>query len=148
MLENLNITPSQTMVVIGLLMIASELFLGIEAGLDLMIIGSTIIVGGFVGIFTGSLTAAVLVAAVLSVLYIALGRQVVKSKVNISTHKTGTDRLIGHQGKVTKDISPTKAGQVKIDDEQWRAQSKTKIKAGTTIKVTNISGVTLKVTPA
>lgn len=130
---------------LGLGAILLELFIGIETGFDMVLIGTTLIIGGGVGNLTGNWIVGVTVTALLSFLYIFFGRQFVKEKLKTKISHSNAESVIGKIGRVEKTIAPHHPGQVKIDTETWRATAATKIVAGTKVKIEDITGVTLRV---
>lgn len=54
----------------------------------------------------------------------------------------GSRRLIGRSGVVLSDIDPDQAGMVRVDHEEWRADSadRSPIAAGTSVVVTEVEG--------
>ncbi len=64
--------------------------------------------------------------------------------------RTNADKYIGRTGKVISDIGyNTYTGQVEVDGSKWTAVSSDNqiIKVGSTVKVEEIQGVKLVVTP-
>lgn len=139
------LTLPQLFVIAGLLFVMAELFVGIEAGFDLVLIGSILFVSGFAGIFTDNITLMFALATVLSFLYITLGRSKIQQKITVITHKTNIDKLIGKKGIVIRSITPDTAGMVRIGDEDWRATSQEVLYEKDAVKVDTIEGVTLNV---
>lgn len=129
----------------GLLMVLLELFVGIDTGLDLIILGSIFVISGFVGLGLNSLLGASLVAIFLVIVYFFLGRQFIKRKIILTTHHTNIDKLVGRVSVVSKHISPMKSGQVKLNNELWRAESDQDLVVGDKVEVVSVEGVTLKV---
>ena len=85
-----------------------------------------------------------------SVILILATKPLVKKFANIDTAKTNAQSIIGKKGLVTKDINSIKAtGQVKIDGELWSAVglNDMDISKGTEVKVIEIKGVKVIVTP-
>ena len=85
-----------------------------------------------------------------SVVLILATKPLVKKFANIDTVKTNAQSIIGKKGLVTKDINSIKAtGQVKIDGELWSAVglNDMDISKGTEVKVIEIKGVKVIVTP-
>ena len=85
-----------------------------------------------------------------SVILILATKPLVKKFANIDTVKTNAQSIIGKKGLVTKDINSIKAtGQVKIDGELWSAVglNDMDISKGTEVKVIEIKGVKVIVTP-
>lgn len=132
------------LIIAGLILVLLELFMGIEAGFDLVLIGSILIISGIAGNFT-SPTVAFILAAFLSLVYIAFGRKIVKQKLTVKTKDTNIDRLIGQKGIVLKPINQHQSGSLTIDDETWRAGSSDSLAKGEQAEVVSIEGVTLQV---
>lgn len=118
--------------------------MGVATGFDLFIIGVILIISGGVGMAT-STTLALFSVTALCFTYILVGRNFVKTKLNIQSHPTNSDALIGKTAQVTKKISPSHPGLVKLEGEIWRAQSDKDIEIGRSVVVQSISGVTLTV---
>lgn len=134
----------QTLVIGGLLLVMAELMMGVAMGFDLVLIGSILVIGGLVGMVT-NWELALAISTILSVVYIAYGRTLVKSKVIVLTHKTNIDKLIGKRAVVVRSITPDTAGLVRIDDEDWRAKSDEVVYEKDKVEIEAIEGVTLKV---
>ncbi len=144
MLEQIT-QPSNLLILSGFILILLELFIGIQTGFDLVLVGSSLIISGMVGNLFGNHLLAFFVASVLNFLYVAFGRKIIKQKIIVTTNKTNIDQLIGKVGIVTKEISPSQSGSVKINDEDWRAASPESIAVGEKAEVVSIEGVTLQV---
>jgi len=130
-------------VIVGLVLALSELIIGVEAGLDLVIIGSAFIVGGLVAWLAHSWVLTVIVTSIMCVAYIALGRRYVHRWTLVRKAKTNIDAIIGREGIVLKSIARNVNGLVKVGNEQWRARAEEDIKEGEEIVVKEVSGVTL-----
>ncbi len=137
------VTFPQLFVVAGLLLILAELIVGIQAGLDLVLIGSILFVSGFIGMFTDSVPLMLILATALSILYIAVGRNKIREKVVIVTKKTNIDKLVGSIGTVVRSVTPDTAGLVRVNDEDWRASAEEILYERDSIVVEGIEGVTL-----
>ena len=59
--------------------------------------------------------------------------------------KSNVDALIGSLAVVTEDISPNKAGKVKIEGEIWLAVSQDDIKVNENAKIVSVDGTKLVV---
>jgi membrane protein implicated in regulation of membrane protease activity len=131
----------------GALLVLVEVALGGFAGFDLVLIGSSCIVGGAVGLATASTTNGLLVASVLGVLYIAVGRRWVRKRLRHAPVPSNIDALIGQRGLVVAAISAHAPGQVRVRDEIWRARPATgqpdPVEAGSEVVVESVDGVTL-----
>jgi membrane protein implicated in regulation of membrane protease activity len=130
---------------VGLVLIIMELFLGIDTGLDLVFIGTAFVLGGLITFAFHSWVWTAIIAGVICIVYVFLGRRYIHRKTAIKSEKTNIDTIVGKTGIVEKDIEMDKEGMVKIGYEEWRARSEENIKAGEEITVTGISGVTLNV---
>ena len=140
-----DISLSKIFVILGLLAVLLELFLGIQTGFDLVVIGTVMIASGLIGDFFNQFTLTLIMAIILSGAYLLFFRKIIKQKITSTTHHLNTDRLQDSEGVVTKTISTDKPGQVTIDDEIWRAVSKTALKTGDTVVVESVRGVTVHV---
>lgn len=140
---------SWVLVIVGVICVIAELALGVITGFDLALIGASLIAGGVVGLVFGSANIALLSTAILALLYFALFRKWVKSKLQVKSQPSNVDAVIGRTGIVTKRIAPRDCGLVKIGSEEWRAelaqQDGAALELGTEIKVLSVEGVTLKV---
>jgi membrane protein implicated in regulation of membrane protease activity len=130
---------------VGLLLVLLELLLGIETGLDLVFIGSAFILAGVITIAMHTWVWTALIAGVICVIYLAVGRRYVHKRMSFTSEKTNIDTIIGKKGFVLKDITRHNYGLVKVGMEEWRAGAGEQIEEGQEIVVTGISGVTLTV---
>jgi membrane protein implicated in regulation of membrane protease activity len=134
----------QTIVVLGLILVFAELFIGVQSGFDLVVIGSILVLSGLLGTVS-SMTVTLIMATVLAVVYFIFGRKTLKSRLVITTKKTNIDKLIGKTGVVIRSLTPDTPGLVRLDDEDWRATSNTTLFEKDKVMVESIEGVTLKV---
>lgn len=139
------LTLPQLVIILGLIFIMSELFIGINAGFDLVLIGSCLVLGGIFGLITGNTVLAAIVAVGLSLVYLLFGRSFIKKKMTNFSKKTNVDKLVGTTGVCVRSISPAAAGMVRLDDEDWRASADQLIAKNDTVEVVSVNGVTLKV---
>lgn len=147
-MELIPLTLPQLFVIAGLLFAMAELFVGIEAGFDLVAIGSVLIISGFAGIATGSTTLMLALAAILVVIYISIGRTKIQQRLVVTTHSTNIDKLPGKTGITIRSITPDTAGMVRVGDEDWRATSNQLIHEKDKVTIKSVEGVTLIVTKA
>jgi membrane protein implicated in regulation of membrane protease activity len=133
----------------GALMILVEVLLGGFAGFDLVLIGSTFVVGGALGLLTRSPVVGFVVASVLCVLYVALGRHWVRDRMRARKTASNVDALVGQRGMVTQRVAEHAPGQVKVKDETWRAvpaaDANGPFEPGHVVTVAGVEGVTLQV---
>lgn len=144
-MDNLIEFLPEIFVVLGLLMILAELVIGIQTGFDLLLIGSIMVISGFAGILTGSELLMFVLAIGLSVLYIAVGRKRIRSKITTEAKKTNIDKVVGATGTVVREINPDTAGIIRVDDESWRAAAEEVLYVGDTVTIVGIEGVTVLV---
>jgi membrane-bound serine protease (ClpP class) len=115
-------------------------------------------VGGTISLFMGSVmvtrdvpgirvNVGVILPVVISVAVIALllGRLAVAAQRQPTA--TGTEGLIGRDGRARTALEPGAAGQIDIHGEIWRAVSDTAVAAGQRVRVLALKGLTLEVTP-
>ncbi len=130
-------------VIVGLLFVLLELIVGVETGLDLVVIGSAFILGGLVTWPFHSWLLTIIVTSIICIAYVALGRRYVHRWTMVSKAKTNIDAIIGKEGIVLKSIAKNVDGLVKVGNEQWRARAPEDIAQGEEIVVDSVSGVTL-----
>jgi membrane protein implicated in regulation of membrane protease activity len=135
--------------VAGGLLILVEVAFGGFAGFDLVLIGSAFVLGGAIGLALKSAAIGFVIASVLCVLYIAIGRRWVRSRIAHQPVPSNVDALMGRQGVVVQRVAPHAAGQVRVNDEIWRAETASGVSSafepGTLVTVAGVSGVTLQV---
>jgi membrane protein implicated in regulation of membrane protease activity len=137
------------LIITGAVMILAEVALGGFAGFDLVLIGSTFLIGGGIGMWAGSASVGITIASLLCVAYVALGRRFVRRRMHTPNVPTNTDALLGREGVVLQRIAPHVPGQIKVNDEVWRANvtpdSTKAFEPGERVTVAAVEGVTLQV---
>ena len=137
------------LVVAGAVLVLAEVALGGFAGFDLVLIGSSFVLGGILGLAVGSPVTGLVAASALCLLYIAVGRRWVQARLKRPGVHTNTDALIGQRALVTQAITAHQPGQVRVHDEVWRARPTAgeagALEAGTEVIVEGVDGVTLLV---
>ncbi len=134
-----------TFIGLGLILVITELIIGVDTGLDLVFIGVALIVAGLVTWPFYSWKLSLLVTSILCALYLVLARRYVQRWKTSGTAKTNIDAIIGRTGIVLEDISRTGGGLVRVSNENWKASSTEDIKKGDEIIVIKVTGVTLDV---
>jgi membrane protein implicated in regulation of membrane protease activity len=136
------------LVIGGMLCVIIELALGAATGLDLALVGASLVIGGVIGLAAKSAIIGLLSSGGLSLVYLAIFRNWLKTKLTVKDQLSNADAVIGRTGVVTKAIGPS-AGMVKLGDEVWRAElcgaDDTVRELGATVTVEAVEGVTLKV---
>jgi membrane protein implicated in regulation of membrane protease activity len=130
---------------VGLVLIILELFLGIDTGLDLVFIGTAFVLGGLITLTMNNWVWTAIVAGIICVLYVVIGRRYIHRRVAVNAAKTNIDTIVGKSGIVTQEIGSSKDGTVKVGYEEWRARADEPLKEGEEVIVTGVSGVTLNV---
>ncbi len=137
------------LVVAGAVLVLVEVALGGFAGFDLVLIGSSFVLGGILGLAVGSPVTGLVAASVLCIAYIVAGRRWVRARFKRPGIHTNTDALIGQRALVTQAISAHEPGQVRLRDEVWRARPAAgeagPLAAGSEVIVEGVDGVTLLV---
>jgi len=133
----------QIFVIVGLLLALVELVLGVATGFDLVIMGTVLILGGFIGGLFNNLYLTLGASIALGIFYLFFGRSFIKKKLIIITKHTNIDKLIGDTGVVIRSITPDTAGMVRLGDEDWRASSSEIVYEKEKVEILNIEGVTL-----
>ena len=137
------------LVIAGIVCVIIELALGALTGFDLALVGASLVAGGGIGLLVGSVNIGMLSAAGAALLYFALFRNWLKSKLTVRDQASNVDAVLGRTGVVTKRIAPRDTGLVKVGTEEWRAElaqgDETVREVGAAITVSSVEGVTLKV---
>lgn len=134
--------------VAGLLLALVELLAGVDTQLDLVFIGSSFILSGLITWPFHSWVITLVVAGVISVAYVVIGRRYFHRWTMPKKERTNIDTIIGKSGIVTKEITSTGHGQVKVGPEAWRAVAAETLPVGTEVEVMEVKGVTLTVKKA
>ena len=133
----------------GIVCVIVELAMGAVTGFDLALVGGSLAVGGGIGLILGSGKLGLLAAGTLALVYLAVFRRWLRSRLTVTEHASNVDAVVGKTGVVTKRIAPREPGMIKVGDEFWRAElasaEETARDAGATVKVESVEGVTLKV---
>lgn len=137
------------LVIAGIVFVIMELALGALTGFDLALVGAALALGGGIGLFAGSASVGILAAGALALVYFAVFRSWLKSKLTVREQASNVDAVLGKSGVVTKRIAPRDPGLVKVGAEVWRAElaqdDEAAREVGVTITVSSVEGVTLKV---
>lgn len=140
-----NLSFSEIIILIGILSIGLELFINLDTGFDLVLLGLALVLGGGTGLIFNSAILAIIISILFCLSYIFFGRKIIKQKLFIATNSTNIDKLVDQQGIVVRTITPDTCGLIRLDDEDWRATSDDVIYEQAKVKVISIEGVTLKV---
>ena len=144
-------TLSWILIILGALLILAEVVLGAISGFDFLLLGSAIVIGGVLGLATGSAAAAVAAAGALALAYVLFGRKSLRSRLRRPGLLSNTDMLLGKIVSVSETIAPGRPGRVKFEGEEWRAEIDGprggSVEAGREAKVSRIDGVTVYVIP-
>ena len=137
------------LVIGGALLILIEVALGGFAGFDLVLIGSSFVLGGAVGLVVDSTAVGLVAASLLCLAYIAVGRRWVRARIRGRAVASNTDALMGQRALVTVRLAEHEPGQVRVRDEVWRAVPAPGVSGpfepGAVVTVQAVDGVTLQV---
>jgi membrane protein implicated in regulation of membrane protease activity len=137
------------LMVAGAVLVLIEVALGGFAGFDLVLIGSAFVLGGGIGLALNNPMIGFATAAVLCLAYIGVGRRIVRARWHTGRTASNTDALLGREALVLERVAAHAPGQVKVNDEVWRAELATDIagplEPGSRVTVAGINGVTLQV---
>jgi membrane protein implicated in regulation of membrane protease activity len=137
------------LIIVGGVFIIVELLLGAAAGFDFVLLGLCLVAGGGLGLLFGSTQLGLFSAGALGILYMLVLRRWIRSRLTPQTRPTGADALIGRSGRVTVRIAPHEPGQVRLDEEVWRAAlapgTDGAREPGATVTVQGVDGITLLV---
>jgi membrane protein implicated in regulation of membrane protease activity len=137
------------LIIVGIIFVIVELALGALTGFDLALLGASLAVGGGIGLLTGSAKIGLFAAGALALLYLAVFRSWLKTKLTVKDQPSNVDAVVGKTGVVTKRIAPRDPGMVKVGAEIWRAEltggDEVARDAGAVVVVQSVEGVTLRV---
>ena len=129
----------------GLVLAILELLVGVDTGLDMVIIGSAFVIGGLITWPFQAWVVSAIAVSLISLLYVVFGRKYIHRRLLVKEERTNVDRIVGNRGIVLRAISESDNGIVKIRHEEWRARAEENIPKGNEVTVTGIVGVTLTV---
>lgn len=137
------------LIVGGAILVLVEVMLGGFAGFDLVLIGSSLVVGGGIGLLLGNPLAGFVIASALCIAYIAVGRRWVRDRMRNRSVPSNVDAVIGRPALVMVRVAAHHPGQVRVHDEIWRAVpapgTTGPFEPGTEVTVQGVDGVTLQV---
>ena len=137
------------LVILGIVFVIGELALGALTGFDLALVGGSLAIGGAIGLVAVSAETGLIAGAALALLYFAVFRRWLRSKLTVRNQLSNVDAVVGKTAVVTKRIAARDAGLVKVGAEEWRAELLNPEDAardiGATVIVNAVEGVTLKV---
>ncbi len=108
-----------------------------------------LIAAGVVGLVLSSPGLGFIVASFLCVLYIGVGRRLMRRRMRTGAIPSNADALIGLKGLVTQRVARHAPGQIRVRGETWRAALAPEVggplETGAEVTVTAVDGVTLEV---
>lgn len=142
------------LVVLGAALILLEILLGAVSGFDFLLIGSAVLAGGVIGLATGQYVIGLASAGVLSVLYVAFGRQRLRARLKRPSIPSNTDALLDQEVIVVREVGRDHPGLIRHEGEEWRALLDERecpgapaVLPGRRVRVRRIDGVTTYVVP-
>ena len=85
---------------------------------------------------------------IVSLSAIIFSRPLVNKLMKKPSRHANVDAIINQEAVVLEEIKPTKFGRVKVEGEEWLAESSEEIKKGSRVKIIEVKGVRLVVTKA
>jgi len=123
---------------------AGAILPGVLGGIIAMVIGSMMLIKASIPELRPSLRIIIPVALGISLILIFLVYLVIRAHARRSL--TGKEGMVGEIGTARTDLAPE--GKVFVHDELWEAEADGFIPSDAKVKVTRITGLTLKVTKA
>ena len=80
---------------------------------------------------------------IVSLSAIIFSRPLVNKLMKTPSRPANVDALINQEAVVLEEIKPTKFGRVKIEGEEWLAESSEEIQKGSKVKIIEVKGVRL-----
>lgn len=145
----MNLDWSTVLLIVGAILILIEVALGGFAGFDLVLVGSTFVIAGALGLWLDDSRTALIVAGVLCIAYVAVGRRWVRRRVRGKDIPSNADAVLGQVGIVTARIEMHRPGRVRVLNEEWLASpvadATGPFEEGALVTVESVEGVSLKV---
>ncbi len=136
------------LVALGGILIIAEVLMGAATGFDLALMGTSLALGGVLGLVFASTKVGLFSAGALAFLYLAVLRRRIRSHLLGRDRPSNVDALIGRKGVVTARIADHAPGSIKLGDELWRASlapgaAASPREPGQEVTVESVDGVTL-----
>lgn len=145
----MNLDWPSVLLLVGAGMILIEIALGGFAGFDLVLVGSTFVIAGALGLWLDDSRTALIVAGVLCIAYVAVGRRWVRQRIRPKSVPSNADAVLGQVGIVTARIETHRPGRIKVLNEEWLASPAAgatgPFEEGALVTVESVDGVSLKV---
>ncbi len=132
-------------IIVGLVLAALEM---VVPGFILIWFGVAGVVTGILAFFIKNAYWQIGIFVGLSALLVVLARPISRRLTKRQSEPVGATRLAGVEARVLRDISPPEFGRVKVAGEEWRAEAKEPIPAGSAVRVVRVEGTHLVVEPA
>jgi membrane protein implicated in regulation of membrane protease activity len=133
-----------TWLIIAIALIIFEILISSFFFFTCLAVGS--VFAATVAYFNISIWIEFIIFVVVSILSLYFIRPIFRKMMSKSeTVSSNIDALIGATAVVTEEVTPLKAGLVRVSDEIWRAKSDIELETGVTVKIKSIDGTTLTV---
>jgi membrane protein implicated in regulation of membrane protease activity len=140
------------LILAGAVLILFEVILGAATGFDFLLVGSALLLGGFLGLLTKSTALGVAAAGALALVYVLYGRKRIRSRLVRKGIASNVDAILGKVGRVHERIASDHIGRVKLEGDEWRAglvrSSDGPLEPGRDVRIVRVDGVTVFVEPA
>lgn len=131
-------------IIIGLVLAALEM---VVPGLVIIWFGAGAVIAGIIAFFIPNPAVHYIAFVFFSGLGVFLAQWLGRKITRPEPELVGALRLFGAIGLVVQDIKPPERGRVKVSGEEWLAESKENIAAGTRVRVMRVDGTRLIVEP-
>lgn len=133
------------LIVFGLVLIATELVVGVDSMFDLVLSGLSLMFAGIIaGLMGNSWEFGLVLSIVFLLSYWIIGRSFIKERLDVDHTRTNADGLLGKKAKI---IRKTQSGKyiIKIDGEEWTCDSEDELILGDNVVVVDNDGAILDV---
>jgi membrane protein implicated in regulation of membrane protease activity len=127
-------------IIAGLVLAVLEMLV---PGLVIIWFGVAAVVTGVLAIFVHNPYVQFGVFIVLSAVMVVFSQKIARKITHKEPEQVGANRMVGVTGIVVQPIAPPALGRVKVNGDEWRAESKVAIAVGTTVRVLNVEGTRL-----
>ncbi len=101
------------------------------------------IIALIVSLFTDNLLIQIGTFTILGIVFLVLTKPFLNKWIHVDKLQNNLERLIGMKGIVTQEITPTIAGEVKVDGKLWTAVSKERLNKGDVVNILQVNSVKL-----
>jgi membrane protein implicated in regulation of membrane protease activity len=127
-------------IIAGLVLAVLEMLM---PGLVIIWFGVAAVVTGIMAIFVHNQYIQFGVFIVLSAVMVVFSQKIARKITHKEPEQVGANRMVGVTGIVVQPISPPELGRVKVNGDEWRAESNMAIARGARVRVLGVEGTRL-----